>query len=85
VVDQDSRTLVESAPQGWFHSALLPSGERSALYSGLKAGKAVMGYLAGNREALLQYDVSIMNVYTQFLRDRLHYYGIEQRWPDSLF
>jgi flavin-dependent dehydrogenase len=168
-VDQDSRTLVESAPQGWFHSALLPSGERlvtcftdvgtpwaqkaasrqgflaliqdtvhmsrklathgyttngkpqptdarssrlerfhgegwlaagdaaialdplssqgilSALYSGLKAGKAVIGYLDGDREALLQYDVSIMNVYTQFLQDRLHYYSVERRWPDSLF
>ena len=169
MVDQDSRTLVESAPQGWFHSALLPSGERlvtcftdagtpwaqkaasrqgflaliqdtvhmsrklathgyttnakpqptdarssrlerfhgegwlaagdaaialdplssqgilSALYSGLRAGKAVVGYLAGDREAVLQYDVSIMNVYTQFLWDRLHYYGVEQRWPNSLF
>jgi flavin-dependent dehydrogenase len=169
VVDQDSRTLVESAPQGWLHAALLPSGERlvtcftdvgtpwpqktasrqgflaliqdtvhmsrklathgytttvkpqptdarstrlerfhgegwlaagdvaialdpllsqgilSALYSGLKAANAVIGYLAGDREALLQYDVSIMNVYSQFLRDRSHYYGAERRWPESLF
>jgi flavin-dependent dehydrogenase len=169
MVDQDSRTLVESVPQGWFHTALLPSGERlvtcftdagtpwakeatsqqgflaliqdtvhisrkleshgyttaappqptdarssrlerfhgegwlaagdaaialdplssqgilSALYSGLKAAKAVMGYLAGDREALFHYEVSIMNVYTQFLWDRWHYYGVEWRWLDSLF
>jgi flavin-dependent dehydrogenase len=169
MVDQDSRTLVESAPQGWFHSALLPSGERlvtcftdagtpwaqeaasqqgflgliqrtmhlsrklathgfttnakprptdarssrlerfhgedwlaagdaaialdplssqgilSALYSGLKAAKAIMGCLVGDREALPQYNVSIMQVYAQFLRDRLHYYGAERRWPESLF
>jgi flavin-dependent dehydrogenase len=26
--DEDSRTLVESVPQGWLHSALLPTGER---------------------------------------------------------
>lgn len=26
--DEDSRTLVESAPDGWFHTALLPTGER---------------------------------------------------------
>lgn len=26
--DQDSRTMVESVPQGWFHTALLPSRER---------------------------------------------------------
>ena len=169
VVDQDSRTLVESVPQGWFHTALLPSGERlvtcftdagtpwakaatsregfltliqdtvhiaqkldthgytttakpqptdarssrlerfhgegwlaagdaaialdplssqgilSALYSGLKAGKAVIGYLAGDREALLQYDSSILKLYTQFLRDRRLYYSAERRWPESLF
>jgi flavin-dependent dehydrogenase len=169
MVDQDSRTLVESAPQGWFHTALLPAGERlvacftdagtpwakearsrqgflaliqdtvhisrkleshgyttaappqptdarssrlerfhgdgwlaagdaaialdplssqgilSALYSGLKAAKAVMGYLAGDREALLQYEVGIMNVYTQFLWDRWRYYGVERRWLDSPF
>lgn len=169
VVDQDSRTLVESVPQGWFHTALLPSGERlvtyftdvgtpwakqatsqegflaliqdtvhisrklethgyttaakpqatdartsrlerfhgegwlaagdagialdplssqgilSALYSGLKAGKAVIGSLSGDREALFHYEVSLVKLYTQFLRDRWHYYGIEQRWPESLF
>lgn len=28
--DQESRTLVEAAPEGWFHTALLPSGERIA-------------------------------------------------------
>lgn len=27
-IDEDSRTLVESAPSGWFHTALLPSRER---------------------------------------------------------
>lgn len=26
--DEESRTLVEAAPEGWFHTALLPSGER---------------------------------------------------------
>lgn len=26
--DEDTRTLVESVPEGWFHTALLPSGER---------------------------------------------------------
>jgi len=26
--DEDSRTLVESHPEGWFHTALLPGGER---------------------------------------------------------
>jgi flavin-dependent dehydrogenase len=32
LADQDSRTLVESVPQGWLHTALLPSGERMATF-----------------------------------------------------
>ena len=27
--DRDGRTLVEAIPEGWFHTALLPSGERA--------------------------------------------------------
>jgi flavin-dependent dehydrogenase len=30
--DEDSRTLVESAPDGWFHTALLPNRERVVTY-----------------------------------------------------
>ncbi len=30
--DQDSRTLVESAPDGWWYTALVPSGERVVAY-----------------------------------------------------
>ena len=64
---------------------LSSQGILSALYSGLKAGKAVIGSLSGDRAALLHYEVSLVKLYTQFLRDRWHYYGIEQRWPESLF
>lgn len=50
-VDQDSRTLVESAPQGWFHTALLPSAERvvtfftDAATDAVKQAKSVEGFL----------------------------------------
>jgi flavin-dependent dehydrogenase len=64
---------------------LSSQGILSALYSGLKAAKAVIGVLAGDRDALLQYDVSILKLYTQFLRDRRLYYGVERRWPERLF
>ena len=58
----------------------------SALYSRLSGeGKAVIGAFAGDRETILQYDISILRLYTQFLQDRQHYYGTEQRWPESLF
>ena len=49
--DQDSRTLVESVPQGWFHSALLPCGERVVTFftdggtPWLKQAKSQGGFL----------------------------------------
>ncbi len=64
---------------------LSSQGILSALYSGLKSGQAVVGCLGGDHEALPQYDVSLLKLYTQFLQDRLHYYGTEQRWPENLF
>jgi flavin-dependent dehydrogenase len=48
--DQDSRTLVESVPQGWFHTALLPSAERivtfftDAATDAVKQAKSVEGF-----------------------------------------
>ena len=45
---------------------LSSQGILSALYSGLKAAGAVIRVLAGDRDALLQYDVSILKLYTQF-------------------
>jgi len=168
-VDEDSRTLVESAECGWFHTALLPSEERvvtiltdagtpwvgaatdrrgfldllgtslhvrralddhhyiplddpistdartgrlerlhgngwlavgdaatafdplssqgilSALYSGLKAGRAIADALDGDRAALPEYDAIVTNVYDRFLEKRLRYYAHERRWPDSSF
>ncbi|MFL5800625.1 MAG: NAD(P)/FAD-dependent oxidoreductase [Roseiflexaceae bacterium] len=167
--DEDSRTLVESVPQGWLHTALLPAGERvvtfftdaatpwlkrarssegfldliagtahisarlkahcysiaerpratdarsgrlerfhgqgwlaagdaatsfdplssqgilSALYSGLKAGQALVRHLDGDPAALPHYGSLITDVYESFLRNRLHYYGYERRWLESPF
>jgi flavin-dependent dehydrogenase len=168
-VDEDSRTLVESVPQGWLHTALLPSGERvvtlftdarmpwiararvregfldlvagaahisarlkahgytiagppratdarssrleyfhgqgwlaagdaatsfdplssqgilSALYSGLKAGQALLRHLDGDPAALPHYGSLIADVYESFRHNRLRYYGYERRWPESPF
>lgn len=165
--DEDSRTLVESIPQGWVHTARLPEGSRvvtvftdagtpwiksagsvegflslvgetnhvaekllrhqyapmekpqstdarssrlehfrgdgwiaagdaatafdplssqgilSALYSGLKAGQALIGHLGGDATALDRYDGQITQVYEQFLVNRLKYYGEEKRWLES--
>jgi flavin-dependent dehydrogenase len=167
--DLDSCTLVESVPQGWFHTALLPSGERvvtfftdagtpwvknarslkgflkliegtvhislkleahryavsanlrstdarssyleryygkgwltagdaattfdplssqgifSALYSGLKAGNALVEHLHGDREALPHYHFIVSEVYDRFLDNMRKCYSYEQRWLDSPF
>lgn len=91
--DARSSRLERFHGEGWLAAGdaaialdpLSSQGILSALYSGLKAGKAVIGAFAGDREALLQYDISILRLYTQFLQDRQHYYGTEQRWPESLF
>jgi len=167
--DRESRTLVESVPQGWLHTALLPGAERivtlftdpdtslrrdardregfleaiaeslhvarllkehryaiieephatdarssrldrfhgdgwlaagdaatafdplssqgiiSALYSGLKAGTALVAHLAGDAGALDRYDMQISAVYERFLEERRKYYAMERRWPESGF
>jgi flavin-dependent dehydrogenase len=91
--DARSSRLERFHGEGWLAAGdaaiafdpLSSQGILSALYSGLKAGEAVIGSLVGDREALLHYDVNILKLYTQFLRDRRHYYGIERRWPASLF
>lgn len=31
-IDEDSRTLIEAAPDGWWYTALLPSGDRVVVY-----------------------------------------------------
>lgn len=56
--DEDSRTLVESVPQGWFHSALLPCGERVVTFftdagtPWLKQAKSQDGFLELLRETV---------------------------------
>lgn len=168
--DRDGRTLVESAREGWFHSALLPTGERivtlftdaaggwareagrvegfvelmraetvhlerlmathgyvavdgpastdarssrldrmygegwlaagdaatafdplasqgilSALYSGIKAARAVVGAIAGEADALPAYQRALESVYEHFVNARRGYHAQETRWPDSAY
>jgi len=58
---------------------LSSQGILSALYGGLKAGKAIL------TENVDEYDVAISRVYEQFLVNRAAYYALEQRWPESPF
>ncbi|MEL6867253.1 MAG: hypothetical protein AAFP19_22700, partial [Bacteroidota bacterium] len=64
---------------------LSSQGILTALYAGLKGGKAIEAQLNGHVEALQQYSENIENIYRHFLINRLRYYQLEQRWPDAPF
>ncbi len=166
--DQDSRTLIEAAPDGWWYTALLPSMQRvvacltdvdlsprtsdirskyisllsrteriraclnahrytlqtnpkvapantsrldhtmgdgwlavgdaafsfdplssqgilTALYSGMKAGEALVEHLSGNPDALANYDHRLAAIYNAYLRNRSMYYMLEARWAERPF
>jgi flavin-dependent dehydrogenase len=167
-VDQDSRTLIEATPDGWWYTALLPSKQRvvvcltdadltqrtsdigcmyisllscaeriraclaahryilqtipkvapantsrldrttgsgwlavgdaafsfdplsaqgivTSLYTGMKAGEALVGRLAGNLDAIANYGNRLEEIYNAYLRNRSRYYMLEERWVERPF
>lgn len=62
---------------------LSSQGILSALYSGMKAGQALVDFT--NREVLGQYDALLTSVYNSFLDNRLEYYRSERRWHNEPF
>ena len=166
--DQDSRTLIEAAPDGWWYTALLPSNQRvvayltdadlsprtsdiesryisllscterirarlashryilqmnpkvtpantsrldrtrgsgwlavgdaafsfdplsaqgilASLYTGMKAGEALVEHLSGNVDALTNYDHRLAAIYNAYLRNLSTYYMSEERWAERPF
>jgi flavin-dependent dehydrogenase len=166
--DQDSRTLIEAAPDGWWYTALLPSKQRivvcltdadlsprtsdirstyisllsctehvrdrldahryalrsipkvapantsrldhalgdgwlavgdaafsfdplssqgilTSLYTGMKAGEALVEHFSGNPVALADYDYRLAAIYNAYLRNRSMYYLSEERWAERPF
>lgn len=61
--------------QGIFH----------ALYTGLRAGQALAGALAGDGAALDAYDRRLDEIRASYLRNRAAFYAAEARWADSPF
>jgi flavin-dependent dehydrogenase len=64
---------------------LSSQGLRHALASGMHAGEALNGCLAGEAAAIGEYDRRAHEVFRDYLRLRAVYYGREQRWPQSIF
>jgi len=64
---------------------LSSQGILTALYSGLKAGRALDSHLNGDPKALSGYTDDIDAVFDAYLKNRSLFYGYEQRWPRSPF
>jgi flavin-dependent dehydrogenase len=64
---------------------LSSQGILTALYSGMKAGEALVEHLSGNPDALANYDHRLAAIYNAYLRNRSMYYMLEARWAERPF
>ena len=64
---------------------LSSQGLMQALASGIYAGEAVSGHLAGEAAAMDKYDIRAYDAFREYSRLRAVYYGRERRWPQSVF
>jgi flavin-dependent dehydrogenase len=64
---------------------LSSQGLTHALASGIRAGEALNGCLAGEVAAMDEYDRKANEVVRAYSQLRGVYYGREQRWPQSVF
>ncbi len=92
-VDARSSCLERLHGDGWLavgdaamaFDPLSAQGILNALYSGAKAGKAVLAHLAGDTIALDNLADDLVGVYRHFQISKERYYQMERRWPDSDF
>ncbi|MEK6285313.1 MAG: tryptophan 7-halogenase [Acidobacteriota bacterium] len=93
VVVANSSTLDRITGSGWLAAGdaamafdpLSSQGISQALESGARAGQALERHLAGDAEALHQYDTQTKTVFRRYAQLYEGYYGREQRWPQSTF
>ncbi|MFG3227267.1 NAD(P)/FAD-dependent oxidoreductase [Kitasatospora sp. NPDC048194] len=64
---------------------LSSQGILTALYTGMRAGRAVHASLDGDTGALSRYAADVDAVVAAHLRNRHAYYGLERRWPHAEF
>ena len=93
VVAANSSRLDRVSGRGWLavgdaamaFDPLSSQGLMHALASGMRAGEALNGCLAGEAAAMGEYDRKANEVFREYSRLRGVYYGREQRWPQSVF
>lgn len=64
---------------------LSSQGVYRALESGIRAAQAVRSYLGGDGTALRSYGSKLQATFDRYLLRRDKYYGLERRWPHSIF
>jgi flavin-dependent dehydrogenase len=64
---------------------LSAQGIYQALNAGLAAAVAIGRHQQGQQDALAEYERSVMNGFSDYLRARTDFYDRERRWPGSVF
>ncbi|HYO67500.1 MAG TPA: tryptophan 7-halogenase, partial [Archangium sp.] len=64
---------------------LSSQGILAAMDSGQRVAEALQAHLGGDAEALGRYTQRVESVYTNYLRNRTRYYGMERRFAASAF
>jgi flavin-dependent dehydrogenase len=64
---------------------LSSQGIDTALSCGLAAARAIDAHLRADDSALRKYAEMLTKIWTDYIVDRARYYGIERRWPHSVF
>jgi 2-polyprenyl-6-methoxyphenol hydroxylase-like FAD-dependent oxidoreductase len=64
---------------------LSSQGLLTALYAGLKSGRALHAYLSGQLDALELYSRDIEAIYSAYLNNRTMFYAHERRWTKDEF
>lgn len=88
-----SRRLERVAGEDWLavgdaastFDPLSSQGIVKGLRSGVCTARSVCRHLRGHNAALIEYADFVERDYSKYLDAHSHYYGLEQRWPDSPF
>ena len=64
---------------------LSSQGISNALYTGIKAGQAIVAALNGNGGLVMHYAAHLAAIYQAYLQNRATFYSYETRWPNNLF
>jgi flavin-dependent dehydrogenase len=67
------------------YDPLSSRGIFTAINNGIKASDITIKYLNGKGRCLGDYNNSVIIDYNRYLRQRLHYYKLENRWSNSPF